>query len=343
MPYLNIPEPDWNALPGGSEQEAKWIAERDRKFFAMIEEVSRLVPLAEELERTGMLLTCSPATLRRYPAAVDWYLCAAGWALNALQYIRESPKYHGVSLRVRTLRDALVAQRPIPTSELTCFSEWINSELRQLYMDLNPDVRTVSGIVFGVLGARVVGRVQNQAGKDGVDLLRRLVVEYALRRSIKVTAFPDIADLQIGDNPTKLYKAPKIQIGDRIVCDFSATGGHADIRITDQGLLLAVGEIKARKDVSNIWESWMPQVADHMRTWTGETPDAVRLFFGTLITEEMLGGFSANMTRRTGLVTMYRNGILSSAYNLSKIDSGNATARKEFGILMEQLFRRLTM
>ena len=341
MPYLDIPEPDWDALPGGSEQEAKWIAERDRKFSLMMEEVRNVIPLAEELERRSTLLKCSPGILRSHPAAVDWYLCAAGYALNALQYIRQSPKNFGLHRRVLTVRSRLLAQKPIPTAELACFSAWVNSELDVLYKDLAPEVRTVSGIVFGMLGARAVGKVQNLAGKDGVDLLRRLLVESATRLGIEVTAELDDGAIRIGVKPTVLYKAQRIRLGKNIVCDFTAGGGHADIRITDQGLLVAVGEVKARKDVSNIWESWMPQVADHMRTWTGETPDALRLFFGTLITEEMLGGFSANMTRRTGLVTMYKNGTLSSAYNLSKIASGNPTAQKEFGYLMEQLRSRV--
>lgn len=341
MPYLKLPEPNWQALPGGDEQEAKWVADRDRKFTLMMEAIEEFVPLSEELHESGHLLTCSPQVLRDTPDAADWYLCAAGYALNTLQYIREAPRNYGLSRRVRTIRDRLLDGRQVSDGDLMAFSQWVNSELDSLYKDSLRDLEAVRGIAFGILGGRAVGRGQNLGGEDGVVLLRRLMADRAV--SLGTPIFVDDGEgfVPLENDPTEIHKAPRIRLGENIVCDFSGGGRHADIKVTDQRVVVALGEIKARKDVSNIWESWMPQIVDHMRTWAGDAPDAVRLFFGTLITDEMLDGVTSGGVRRAGLRSLYNNGLLSSAYNLSKIAAGDAAAIADFDVLIEAVVDRV--
>lgn len=66
----------------------------------------------------------------------------------------------------------------------------------------------------------------------------------------------------------------------------------------------------------------MPQVTSHMTTWTHEFPNAARLFFGTLITKEMIDGLSRMKTKHVGLRDLHNSGHLTSAYNLSQIVEG---------------------
>lgn len=340
MSFLHLPEPDWQALPGGTGQEAKWIADRDRKFSLMMESVERFAALSADLHGSGDLVKCSPRVLRTRPEAVDWYISAAGYALNTLQYIRDAPKSFGVTKRVRTIRDRLLSGLQVSDDELASFSSWINAELTSLYGRREIDLTQVRGIAFGVLGARAVGRGQNIGGDDGVHLLRRLIVSRA--RDLGIAIWMDVNGYFVrDDHPGLPEDVPRIRLGNNIVCDFSGGGGRADVRVMDRRVVLALGEVKARKDVSNVWESWMPQVVDHMRTWAGDSPDASRLFFGTLITDDMLSGMSSGGVRRAGLRTLYNNGMLTSAYNLSKIAAGVTDASKDFDILMNQLAQRV--
>jgi hypothetical protein len=338
--YLAIPEPAWTGLAGGDEQEAKWVADRDRKFALMMDSVERLMPISSQLADQGDLLHCTPAVLREIPQAADWYVCAAGYALNTLQYIREAPTNYGLNRRVRGVRDRIMKGGDVPDEQLAAFSNWVNAELSILYKGPR-DLATVRAIAFGVLGARAVGQGQNIGGEDGVYLLRRLVADRAVVLGIPVHADTGDGFVHIDTDPTLIHRTRKLRLGTNILCDFSGGGRHADILVTDQRVVLALGEIKARKDVSNIWESWMPQIVDHMRTWAGDAPDAARLFFGTLITEEMLDGLTSGGVRRAGLKTLYENGLLSSAYNLSKIAAGDPASVREFEIFMRSLARRV--
>ena len=100
---------------------------------------------------------------------------------------------------------------------------------------------------------------------------------------------------------------------------------------------LIVAEVKGRKDLSNVWESWMPQVADHMRTWTKEFPDSARLFLGTLITRDMIEGRSSRGTARTGLRQLYQDGLLTGAFNVSAVVEKRPPSAQDFDELMRTL------
>jgi hypothetical protein len=180
------------------------------------------------------------------------------------------------------------------------------------------------------------GQGQNLGGDDGIDLLKRLLVREMSLRGVQAQL-----DLGSGFEPLskehRLADSARLRFGRRIICDFSGGGRHADLRVTDQNVVVALGEVKARKDTSNVWESWMPQIVDHMRTWTGDDPDSVRLFFGTLITQEMVNGLSSGGVKRAGLKTLFNNGLLTAAYNISKIAASDAAASRDFRILVDEL------
>lgn len=336
MPYLKLAPPDWKALIGGSEEEAKWIADRDRKFSLISEKVDRFLVLANKLEERGLLFAPTPEILRQIPHAVDWYLSLAGFALNTLQYIREAPKNFGLSIRILTVRRNLIEENPVSDSDLSAFAEWLRSEIDDLFTDEKRHPWFARAVVMGVLGARAVGQGQNIGGEDGVVLLKRLLVSGMQARGNSVEI--DLNDGFVDYRPEhKLPECSRIRFAGKLVCDFGAGGNRPDIEISRGGLVLAKGEIKARKDVSNIWESWMPQIVDHMRTWAQKTPDADRLFFGTLITHEMVEGVSPGGVVRSGLKNLCDNGLLTGAYNISKIAAGDRGAVRAFDDLLDRL------
>jgi len=339
MSYMSLPEPDWSALVGGSEAEAKWVADRDRKFGLILENAAKFLPLSEELAKRGLLFEATAEVLQQEPLAVDWYLSACGYALNTLQYIRERPSNLGLAPRILTVRRRLLRGDPVPDHELQAMSRWLNLELGELYRGEARTIDTARAVAFGLLGARSLGQGQNLGGNEGVELLKKLLVKEMAVRGIRTSLEVDGAFLPLSKEH-RISESPRLRFGSRILCDFSGGGGHADIKVTDRKVIVALGEIKSRKDLSNIWESWMPQIVDHMRTWAGDSPDSVRLFFGTLITEEMVNGLSVGGGKRAGLQTLFRNGLLTCAYNISKIAASDTAASKDFLVFVGELAAR---
>ena len=89
-------------------------------------------------------------------------------------------------------------------------------------------------------------------------------------------------------------------------------------------------------DLSNMWESWMPQIVDHMRSWKRDFPTAARLFFGTIITAEMVGGKSLKGTGHVGLEELYEEGSLTAVFNLSGIVAQDSAALRSFDNLTSE-------
>lgn len=342
MPYLELAAPDWAALLGGSE-EAAWIADRNRKFGLAAEVARRVLQAADELERRGLLFRCTPEVLREVSFSADWYVSLAGFSMKTLQNISAGPANFGLNRQAKGLVERLRRGQSAPDDQLLAFSEWINSEIDTLFPPDERDRTMALAMVFMILGGRVIGRGQNLGGDDAVDLVKSLLVEAFEKRGHRV-------EVQLEDTSWVEYRPEhnlsqrqRIRFGGRITCEFISGGDRPDIIVFLDQVTIAVGEIKGRKDLSNVWESWMPGVYNHMRTWTGQNPDAARLFFGTLINEAMVEGSSSHGTQHVGLKTLYRQGLLSAAYNISKVAENDTDAVRrfeEFAEALEALIRR---
>lgn len=337
--YLLLPPPDWTAVLGGSDEEARWIADRDRKFGMITEQALAFEDLAQELERRGLLFLATPAVLAELPLAVDWYVSLAGYALNTLNYVRQAPLSHGLNIRARTVRDSLAQRRPVSLEQREALAEWINADLQKLYPAQSRSASLARAVVFGILGGRSLGRSQNVAGDDGVLLLKRLFVSGMEGRGhdIELSAHEQWKPY---DEASNLQETTKIRLAGQIVCDFGGGGNRPDVVIRDKGLVIANGEVKARKDISNVWESWMPSIENHLRTWTAETPDAVRLFFGTLVTPDMVDGTTHGGAYRAGLKQWHQNGLLQNSYNLTKAIADDTAAVRTFKQLLDAIEAR---
>src|SRR5262249_44707010 len=146
------------------------------------------------------------------------------------------------------------------------------------------DARLPQLIVAMIAGARIVGQTQNEGGALAVVLLKRALID---EFGSEPWLFSDRMPGDAGPAEEALQSARWVYRPTDAIVDFTGGPNRPDVLITLQGRPTLVGEVKGRKDLSNVWESWMPQLVDHLRTWAGSYPTALRGAFMTLITEEM--------------------------------------------------------
>lgn len=329
---LDLSTPEWDALAGGTA-ETSWIADRYRKLSnaaAMAEDIERVFYLLSErkalFEATTESLLCDPF-------AAFWYVSLAGFSQKTLENASEVPAKFGMSQSTSSLvsgfahfvkRRGESSDQPaqMPTrlrKNLEPFLAWINSELRATLSPVHQTPTRALMRVSLLLGGRIIGQGQNEGGNDGVTLVKELIYRQRPEGQLVEARFDPKDEWHTTPDPDQIVSAVAIRFGGRLECNFTPGGNRPDIIISLDEKIIAVGEIKARKDLSNLWESWMPQVASHMKTWKQQPQfsDAVRLFFGTVITQEMIEGRSALGTPREGLRDLVQEGFLTGVYNLS--------------------------
>jgi len=325
----------------GGSAEADWLADRDRKVGLIREMSSDIVGVSHELRSRGALLGPTPAILREFAFAADWYVSVAGFALKTLGYIKDGPSARGATIRVRTIRDNLAAGRDVSDENLEAFCAWLTDQYEMLWPDADSEMPAEIAIIVvsALLGGRALGQGQNQSGSAAVFLLRSAIVQFAHDEGLSIEGRGDDGTWRADDPSSPAVIRDSLRVDERLICHFPTGGDTPDVlfRIDGTDRPLAIGEVKGRKDTSNVWESWMPQVADHMRTWSREFRQSWRLMFGTLITEPMVEGESASGTERKGLKSLHEGGNLDGVYNLAKLADQDAIAWDSFRGLMRAL------
>lgn len=333
---LALDEPDWSHVIGG-DQEASWVADRNRKLGIILEFGDDVLETMELLEAEGALFTPTSETLELTTFAVDWYVSLAGYSLKTLSNIRSSTAAAGVSRRPTTIRSNLASGHRVPESDLAAFAGWLRREIDQQWPSHYRTSERALSAVSMILGGRAIGQGQNLGGSDAVVLLKSAIAAYARQSELTVRAKVDMHWHEYSEGANAVL-AESLSVGSDVLVEFPIGGNVPDVRFLDRsGELLALGEVKGRKDTSNVWESWMPQVADHVRTWTSEFPDAARLFFGTLISNEMVEGTSARGTGRQGLKQLWKDEYLNGVFNLWKISLEEAGEVGSFSRLMDAI------
>lgn len=337
MTYPILLPPNWSDLPGDAGQLSASITARDRKLASSAELARTVIPLADRLEAADALFVCSSDILRQEPSAARWYLDLGGLSRKLLDKLKERVGQFRLNISPDTLAANLLRGRSVTGTNLEAFSAWINAELDQLYPF---DTRTKAlalATVLGMNGARIQGQVQNMAGDDAVLMLKQLLVGAFSTRGLEVEAqIPDGSWVPFSP-ALNLQQLRHLRIQGRMVLEFVPGGNRPDLKITVDGLVVVMAEVKGRSDLSNVWESWMPQIDGHLRTWVSDVPYAPRVFFGTVITEEMIEGRARGGTRHTGLKAFHSSGLLSSVYNLSNIEAGHRPSQNAFDKFVDAL------
>lgn len=337
---FSLPPPNWPDVLGAVD-EAAWIADRDRKFGRATKAAKQIQETFKYLSERNAIFEATPEILCDHPFAARWYVSLAGYSQKTLQNVRERPRAYGLNVRPNSVVDG-VRERPaeyqVPgkfMASVSSFCLWINDEIAEKHPIPNRDLQRALVVVAQILGGRIIGQGQNEGGDAAVLLVKELLVrrlypaftlevnegagweEYGAKHSI--------ADLSL------------LRFGSRMTIDFTSGGNRPDIAVTVDGKMVAVGEIKGRKDLSNLWESWMPQVATHLNTWAGEFPNAVRLFFGTLIVDQMVQGFSMKGTQQIGFQELYAQRKINAVYNVGNVIAGHPGAVSSFNALVDAL------
>lgn len=337
---ISLPEePDWDNVIGGSA-EADWLADRDRKVSMIMETSSEILHLTEELRSRDALFHPTAPILQKIPHSIDWYVSLAGFSLKTLGNLKEGPINYGLKRRARGVRDSLIKGHPVHFSELDSLARWLKDQIEQIWPKESRSEIRATLMVSSILGGRVIGQNQNAGGNDAVMLLKSAVVDFSERNNLTVESEVNCQwYAHSPDFPALL--SDTLRIDGALVFKFPTGGDTPDFlayRHTNP-TPLAVGEVKGRKDRSNIWESWMPQVVDHMWTWSREYPKSLRLFFGTIITREMVEGESTRGTERRGLRSLQEEGYLHGAYNLAKLAQHDRRSVVAFDQLMTTILR----
>lgn len=95
--------------------------------------------------------------------------------------------------------------------------------------------------------------------------------------------------------------------------------GEPDYKVralTGSKSLIAVGEIKGRTDLSNLYESWLPTIQKKLEKY--QKRPIQRLIFQMFITREMLGDPGR---AEAGLQDMLSSGLATGVYSLIKLDT----------------------
>lgn len=311
--------PEWSGLAVQESEGSAWNEDRQRKFERIRVEAVALLATVRTLSKTAALARCSVETLRAEPSAVGYYLALAGFSSKTLKNSRQRWRKHGLKGTPESLGERLrLRPSKVRTADLMAFCAWVNEEIEGLIGDGLEDDALYAIHAAMIVGGRVIGQTQNEGGELAVEGLKRCILsvlpadtwQYEVESSWHaVLSSPDSA----------LRASRWRHSGSSTIFEFIGGGNRPDVVATRAGQVVLAAEVKGRKDLSNTWESWMPQVADHMRTWRGEFPRALVGVFMTIVTQDMIVGQSRMGTRRVGLQDLHADGLLDFAFNLSKL------------------------
>lgn len=163
----------------------------------------------------------------------------------------------------------------------------------------------------------MIGRGQNAGGDEAVTQLKTTFAEALVARGLYEA---EVAPGSFAPFAIDKLNLHRFRFRGRLAFEFLPGGNHPDLVVTNSPHPpLLVGEVKGRKDLANAWESWMPQIAAHLREWARTYPSALRVVFGTVFTEGMVEGRSTRTTGRDSLRELHAAGLLSGVFNLSKL------------------------
>jgi len=311
---------DWDGVVGDGA-DGSWEDDRLRKFGRIKLEAEALVDIADALSRLDALHQASPEVVNRVPGSADWYVCLACFAQKTLSNLGYRAEQYGLGVSPLTfLKNMRVAPGRIRAADVASFCDWVNAEIASVLPTGMTDPRLYAIHVAMVIGGRVIGQGQNEGGEIAVGVLKQaMLAAYGPLDLWQYNNDDDLWATMTGNKEAGLRASMWKYVPTHAVVDFRAGGNRPDIRINRAAGTTLVGEIKGRKDLSNTWESWMPQLVDHFRTWTGEFPEAKKGLFMTVITPEMVTGQSAAGTQRTGLRQLHNEGALDFVVNLTKL------------------------
>jgi hypothetical protein len=331
---LNLHEPNWKDLEGG---EGDWEGDRLSKFSKGQTIAIFLVDLLDDMskESKSAPYKCTPDLLAKFPAAAQYYTWLAGYSDKSLGKI---PKLPGCRTKLDSLvQNLLKKPSRVSKEERTLFSDWINPRIQTVMAKPCKDSRLYAIQAAITAGDMVGGQVRVETGNLKVELLKRLVVE-------KIDGFeawdfkgPDGNWYEVDSNLIGATRSDMLRHRSTgKLFDFSKGGSKPDLRIVASKKVILVAEIKGRKDLANLWESWMGTVIQHLESWVTQYPDAVRGVFMTTFNRDSIEGATKDRVPRRGFKTLHSEGLLHFALNLTHVQAEQGDQLAEFRYLLNR-------
>lgn len=318
-------EISWALLAGG-QTASSWDDYLIRKFQKTRLFATERKELAMKLGALKATNSCSVEVLRQLPQACSWYIALAGLAANHLRNLATPP---GLSTTLQTfIKNMTRCPVNVSDGDKAAFSEWINGVLAGLPGGIPEDPLLCALHVAMIDGALIVGRVQNE-----IQYLPHAIIKESL-----IKHFGPSSSWMFRNTPKEPWKSFELEPDAAMkasfwhygpteaVLDFSVGGQRPDLIVVKNNTTTLAGEIKGRKDVSNLWESWLPQAIHHMESWSRDFPQALRGVFMTIFTNEAVQG----RADRGGLRKCYEDGYLHFAINLTHLADGQEEAVRQF-------------
>ena len=314
------PEMNWEALIGGDERA--WDDDRARKCRRRTNQVTELLALCDQLEALGGCYIASPDVLRMLPQSVSYFLALAGYSQKSLNNAAQVVLPGGRTARAATLAASVGrGGRSVNDADLSAFARWLNAQIRAVIPEQPENRLHLVTSAAMIMGGKLVGQTQNEGGALAVEALQRYILE--LFPAADWAASGDDEGAELPEEPLVGTSVWLYRPTGKLV-DFKAGGNRPDMLVKDGQAVSLVAEIKGRKDLSNAWESWMPQVGDHLRTWQQQYPSAIRGVIMTHITMDMVRGYSNPNVPRSGLSQLHESGLLNFVVNLSRLDQSES-------------------
>ena len=315
----------WPLLVGG-QTESSWDDYLIRKFQKTKIFAHERKELAMKLAVLKACRICSVEVLRQLPQACSWYIALACLARNHIRNVSMPPD---LSTKLDTfIKNMRTRPGTVSDSDKLAFSNWINEAIEHLPGGVPDDPFLCALHVAMIDGALIVGQVQNE-----IQYLPHAIIKQALLDHLGPQSHwmfrngPKEPWQSLDFDPDGAMKAAFWHYGpSEAVLDFSVGGQRPDIIVLKNDSVTLAGEIKGRKDVSNQWESWLPQAMHHMESWSRDFPQALRGVFMTIFTGEAVEGRSD----RSGLRKCHEDGHLHFAINLTHLANNQEESIRQF-------------
>jgi hypothetical protein len=268
-----------------------------------------------------------PSVLRRQSGLLDYYRSLAGMSENRLGDMKS------VRGALRTLRKSDSTPPAGDDSELEKLCRYFNSLISTWAVGLTEEDPEQSALVSALLteGAAIEGSSRNAGGRKAVVNVASVLVEefaehdcldsFVVKRSSD-DEFERIPASKLGEeyvlsDVSGAYDVREVRTDNGGTVNVDAT--EPDLVVSTSGGVVCYGEIKDRKDRSNQWEGWLPNVRSKLEGFQQTHPSAKRILLQPVFTRRMVEGRRGTDTDDVGVRYLVEQDLLDVPFNTNKI------------------------
>ncbi|WP_166035454.1 XcyI family restriction endonuclease [Halorussus pelagicus] len=266
-----------------------------------------------------------PTVLAENPDLLDYYRSLAGMSENRLGDMKS------VRGAVRSLRRSN-SMTLGENSELNRLCQYFNSLISTWASGLTDKDPKRKALVSALLteGAAIEGSSRNAGGRKAVvnvasvliedfsehDCLDSFVIKEGSDDEFERIPASKLGDEYVLSDVSGAYDVREIETGKGTV-NVDAT--EPDLVVSTTTDIVGYGEIKDRKDKSNQWEGWLPNVRSKLEGFKQNNPSAKRILLQPVFTRRMVEGERGHDTEDVGVRYLVEQDLLDVPFNINKI------------------------